>query len=279
MLESGIDQAHGLRRMFAPGPACVIEVLGARGGAGRTTVAVNLAVALARAGRQTLLLDAAAMPAAAQRSAGAGASKRQAPAFVVSPEGTPGPLRPLPQASPRARTGSFTAAQDLTMQADCIVVAACEPQVRWWQPQCATQVLLVVSRLASSITAAYALIKRMGGQPVALPLQVLVNRVQSEAEARQVYANLADAARDYLGVRLQAFGFVPADPALAQAAAQGRSVLQTDPDAPASRAFCRLAERLLRAAPRAAQHPQASVSPNRRAQASMTGAACHDIPL
>ena len=279
MLESGIDQAQGLRRMFAPGPARVIEVLGAQDGAGRTTVAVNLAVALARAGRQTLLLDAAAMPAAAQRSAGTGASKRQLPGFVVSPEGTPGPLRPLPQASPRARTGSFTAAQDLTMEADCIVVAACEPGAWCWPPQRATDALLVVSRLASSITAAYALIKRMGRQRVALPLQVLVNRVASEAEARQVYANLSDAARDYLGVRLQALGFVPADAALALAAAQGRSVLQTDPDAPASRAFRRLAERLLDAAPPAAQHPHACASPNRRAQASMSGAACHDIPL
>jgi flagellar biosynthesis protein FlhG len=277
LLDSGIDQAQGLRRMFGAGPACVIEVLGASAGVGRTTVAVNLAVALARAGRHTLLLDAAAVCAATQRSA-AGVQKAHVPGFAVAPEGAPAPLRALAPASPRPASARLSGLHGAAPEADCIVVSASEPQVWNWQTQSATQGLLVVSRPAASITAAYALIKRVGRQPNSAPvaLQVLVNRVASEAEARQIFGNLADAARSYLGVRLQACGFVPADPALEQAAAQGRSVLQTNPDAPASRAFRRLAERLLRAAPRAVQDPPAHASPNRRPQASVSGAACTD---
>jgi len=276
LLDSGIDQAQGLRRMFGSGPACVIEVLGASTGVGRTTVAVNLAVALARAGRHTLLLDAAAVCAATQRSA-AGVQKGHVPGFAVAAEGEPAPLRAL-AASRRPASAPLSGPHGAAPEADCIVVSASEPQVWNWQTQSATQGLLVVSRPAASITAAYALIKRVGLQPNPAPvaLQVLVNRVASEAEARQIFGNLADAARSYLGVRLQACGFVPADPALEQAAAQGRSVLQTNPDAPASRAFRRLAERLLRAAPPAVQDPPAHASPNRCSQATVSGATCTD---
>jgi flagellar biosynthesis protein FlhG len=276
LLDSGIDQAQGLRRMFGAGPACVIEVLGASAGVGRTTVAVNLAVALARAGRHTLLLDAAAVCAATQRSA-AGVQKAHVPGFAVAPD-APAPLRALAPASTRPASTASSGPHGAAPEADCIVVSASEPQAWNWQTQSATQVLLVVSRPAASITAAYALIKRVGRQPNAAPvaLQVLVNRVASEAEARQIFGNLADAARSYLGVRLQACGFVPADPALEQAAAQGRSVLQTNPDAPASRAFRRLAERLLRAAPPAVQDPPAHAGPNRRPQATVSGATCTD---
>ena len=276
LLDSGIDQAQGLRRMFGLGPACVIEVLGASAGVGRTTVAVNLAVALARVGRHTLLLDAAAVRAASQRSA-AGVQKAYVPGFAVAPEGAPAPLRALAH-STRPASAPLSGPHGAAPEADCIVVSASEPQARNWQTQSATQGLLVVSPPAASITAAYAWIKRVGRQPSAVPvaLQVLVNRAASEAEARQIFGNLADAARSYLGVPLQACGFVPADPALEQAAAQGRSILQTNPDAPASRAFRRLAERVLRAAPRAVQDLPAHASPNRRPQATVSGAACTD---
>ena len=55
--ESLPDQAEGLRKT-TPKPVRVICVTGGKGGVGKTSVSVNLAVAMADAGRHVLLLDA-----------------------------------------------------------------------------------------------------------------------------------------------------------------------------------------------------------------------------
>ena len=69
--------------------------------------------------------------------------------------------------------------------------------------------------------------------------------VSGMEEARLIYRNMAGVAHGYLDVRLQLCGFVPSDQALARAAEIGRSVLDTEPDAPATHAFRRLAECVL----------------------------------
>ena len=52
------DQAQGLRAPLpaSPKPVRVVAVTGGKGGVGKTTVATNLAVALADSGSRTLLL-------------------------------------------------------------------------------------------------------------------------------------------------------------------------------------------------------------------------------
>ena len=51
------DQAQGLRKPRVK-PVRVIAVSGGKGGVGKTSVSVNLAVAMANAGRHVMLLDA-----------------------------------------------------------------------------------------------------------------------------------------------------------------------------------------------------------------------------
>jgi len=51
------DQADGLRRLLAPTQARVVAVAGMGRGAGGTTAAMDLAVALVGQGRNVLLLD------------------------------------------------------------------------------------------------------------------------------------------------------------------------------------------------------------------------------
>src|ERR687896_973646 len=50
-------QTSGVRRAASPGPVQVIAVTGGKGGVGKTSVAVNLATALASTGRRAMLLD------------------------------------------------------------------------------------------------------------------------------------------------------------------------------------------------------------------------------
>ena len=56
--EKTMDQADGLRRMVQPRPVKVIAVTGGKGGVGKTSVSVNLAIKLARQNRKVMLMDA-----------------------------------------------------------------------------------------------------------------------------------------------------------------------------------------------------------------------------
>lgn len=258
-----IDQAHGLRRMFAPGRPRVIQIVAGRPGVGRTSVAVNLAAALAQRGRDTLLVEAVEHPAKPRALAYLGletpSSALATPPQVLAVPATEGlAVWPL-ELTARSRAGDAipipARAPGRSRLPDCVLVnsASMRPLV-WTGEHESHDVLIVLSRAAASITDAYVLIKRMSAQGLQNRFHVLVNRAASEEEARLIYRNMAGVAHGYLDVRLQLCGFVPSDPALARAAQEGRSVLDIEPDAPATRAFRRLAECVLaRGAPSAAR--------------------------
>jgi len=55
--KAAIDQAEGLRRLLSRDALRIITVVSATAGVGKTSAVINLAVALARAGREVLILD------------------------------------------------------------------------------------------------------------------------------------------------------------------------------------------------------------------------------
>lgn len=58
----GVDQADGLRRLLVNEQTRVITLAAGKAGVGRTSVAINLAAALARSGKDVLVLDENAAP-------------------------------------------------------------------------------------------------------------------------------------------------------------------------------------------------------------------------
>src|SRR3546814_7522529 len=54
---SDLGQAAGLRRLRAPKPVQVVAVTSGKGGVGKTSVSVNLAVSMALDGKRVMLLD------------------------------------------------------------------------------------------------------------------------------------------------------------------------------------------------------------------------------
>jgi flagellar biosynthesis protein FlhG len=263
------DQADGLRRMFSPERLLrVIHVIAGCAGVGRLTVAVNLGLALAKAGRETLLIDVienrqrqtaldrlALKPSARQAASGLSS--------VTGPHGLE--ILALDAA---ATQSPMRAAQ----------IAGCSPGLSFalvtdsstrcgrWLPieDDRREFIVVLSRATPSITDAYALIKRLSAAGVCRRFHVLINRVASGAEAALIFRNMSAVARGYLDVELELLGFIPADPAHALAAAQHASLIDAAPEAPAAKAFIRLAHRIAALSQLA---PLRDIAPRGRARA------------
>ncbi len=105
-----------------------------------------------------------------------------------------------------------------------------------------SEIVVQVSTGATSITNAYALVKRLSQHLGRRPFGILVTGA-TEAEAKVVYDNMSSAATRYLAVTLSSMGSVPADEYLHRAARLGRAVVDAFPLAGASVAFRRLAGR------------------------------------
>ncbi|MCC6535484.1 MAG: hypothetical protein IT531_23280 [Burkholderiales bacterium] len=249
--ERGTDQADGLRRMFPAARPWVTDIVAGGPGVGRASVAVNLAAALACAGRDTLLIDRTERNAASKvlRYLGMACGPGQSAAAA------PGPVRAAPGLAVLsvergvANAANWRASAALVRHAaarDCVLVssAAAEPLIV--AENACRDVLVVLSKDAAAITDAYALIKRMCSAGMRLRLRVVVNRVDSDGAALRIFRNLARVAHGYLDVRLELLGFVPAAAAIERAAAEGRPVLFASPRLPAARSFQRLAAAMTR---------------------------------
>jgi len=246
LVDRGQDQADGLRRLFGGVRTRVLELAAGIPGVGRTCVAVNLAVALARSGRQVLLADFVADPQASRASRALGIPGEIGDVPVPACKGlalmtlshrTWIERGPQPAAALHAGQGLRDGAAF-----DWVLVSggSLEPVVA--SDDGGRDVLIVLSNDARSITEGYALVKRIAGYDRRCRFRVLVNRVQSEAAAQRIVNNMAQAARGYLDVDLAMIGFVPADSSVERAAAAGISVFEQDPASRAAQAFARLAD-------------------------------------
>jgi len=254
LAELNADQADGLRRMFRGERMRVIHIVAGREDVGRTAVATNLGVALAQSGRETLLADCVepSVPGRALAYLGlsARASARDMLASIV-----PGPkgLAVLALQAEAFRAGRLdvgdrsalgTALLDYAVNLDYLLASSRStlPIERLPVEDERRDVVVVLSRASSSITQAYALIKRLSLSGVKRRFQVLVNRVASDTEAALIFRNMAAVAQGYLDVQLDMLGFIPDDEHLERSTREGKNVIESAPKSAAARAFRRLAE-------------------------------------
>jgi len=85
-----------------------------------------------------------------------------------------------------------------------------------------------------------------------LHLRLVVNQALNETEARETALNIASVVRRFLDISVEPFGFLPADPHVTRSIRAQTPVVDAYPRAAASRAFERLAQRVLDEAPGAA---------------------------
>lgn len=255
------DQAEGLRRLLLPPSMRVVTVLGARNGLGATSVVVNLAAALARAGREVLVLDenlthdnVANTLALKPRYDLMNAVRGDKSWHEVMLQATSG-VHVLPVARAMQALSVLGEAErerlleclNAATQGMSVVLvdAAADGQSVCASLSGDTPLLLVLNPTASGITESYALLKQMAAHNGRQAFDIVVNKARNEEEARAVFNNMAQVAQRHLQVRLAYLGNIPQDEKLKRSTQLCRPIMEVFPDAPASRALGELARNLM----------------------------------
>ena len=255
------DRAHKkleTRRSLLPEPVQVIAVTGGKGGVGKTSVAINLATAMAGVGKRVLLLDGDL--GLANVDVLLGLSPRRTLAHVIDGSCTLDEViveaaqgfQVVPAASGVADMANLSAAGHLNIvqafsslanRLDTLIVdtAAGIAHGVLQFSQAAQHVLIVVCDEPSSITDAYALIKILSRNHGVREFHVLSNMCSKPGEGSQLFKKLERVTSRFLDVVLVYVGEVPEDPYLKRAVREQRPVTDAYPASPAAQAFKKLA--------------------------------------
>jgi flagellar biosynthesis protein FlhG len=260
--EHGMDQAAGLRRLLVSNQTRLITVVAGKAGVGRTSMTLNLASALARSGKDVLVLDENLSPnnlvdrlmLSTQRDlfdvAQGRCTVQQAVAHVqgFSVMSSARAMRALADMAEFDQQRFEQALSEASAGADVMLVDAAllaGQSVISSSLASGVTLLVVVDATASGITESYALIKRLAVENAKLQFEIVINKVASEIEARNVFDNMAKVARRHLAAHLEYLGHIPSDAKLARANQLGRAVVEAFPGSASAKAYMELSQRLL----------------------------------
>lgn len=242
-------------------PVQVIAVTGGKGGVGKTSVSINLSVALAQKGRRVALLDADLGLANIDVLLGLSAKHNledvlagthSLPEILLT---GPGGIRIIPASSGTQRMAQLGAAEhaglihafsELSEQLDVLIIdtaAGISDSVVSFV-RAANEVLVVVCDEPSSITDAYALIKLLNRDYGLTRFRVLASMTRTPQEGQSLFNKLTQVSERFLDATLQYVGCIPFDDSLRKAIQRQRSVVEMTPRSKAALAFQSLAEKV-----------------------------------
>lgn len=242
-------------------PVQVVTVTGGKGGVGKTSVAINLSMALSELGRRVALLDADL--GLANIDVLLGLTPKKNLADVLAGECSlmdimlngPGGVKVIPASSgtqsmvtlsPSEHAGLIHAFSDIGNQIDVLLVdtaAGISDSVVSFV-RAAQEVIVVVCDEPSSITDAYALIKLLHLKYGVFRFRVLANMTRTVQEGQKMFNKLTNVTDRFLDVTLQYVGQIPFDEAVRKSIQKQRPVYEFAPRSKASLAFKALATKV-----------------------------------
>ena len=242
--------------------ARVLAVTSGKGGVGKTSASVNLAIALAAQDRRVILLDADLGLANVEVFLGLNSLYNlqhviegersfsqilvQAPGGIEIVPGSSGLVK-IADLGPAARQNLLDGLKELQAKSDFIIIDTMAGIGRNAVSFAATadEVILVTTPEPSAMVDVYAMVKAIHGQRNSAAFRLVVNMVSSRQQAAAVTTNLTRVAQQYLGCNLTSLGYILRDPHVSQSVMQTRPFLLQFPDAPASRCVREIASHII----------------------------------
>nr|WP_228384612.1 AAA family ATPase [Rhodocyclus gracilis] len=255
------DQASGLRRLFGQERVRIVTFTAASAGVGRSVVVANLAAALARQGKDVLIIDenadariAALFGCVARHDLAEVIDRKLRLGDVLMPLATG--VRLLPAARAVQGLAKLGAAKRdallddiaaMDRPADVILVDASSAHPLGFSPLAlaADETVMVVAPTSSAITGTYSLIKKVSMGFAHRRFRLLINKARGIDEAEAIHANIAHVTFSRGVAQTDYAGYVPLDEHLCQAERRCQPVPTLFPDAPSAIAFRQLAGELL----------------------------------
>jgi flagellar biosynthesis protein FlhG len=241
----------------------VLSFSSGKGGVGKTSIVVNLAIAMAKLGQKVMILDADLGLANIDVILGLTPEYTIDQVFSgriglkdVLIEGPSGILI-LPAGSGTTELVNLGESEKLFLlneieelgnDIDLMLIdnaAGISENVMYFN-LAAQQRVVVVTPEPTSITDAYALIKVMVNKYRANSFSILINMAKDNANALKVFRQLTSVTDRFLGtLAIDYLGFIPRDDTISMAVCRQKAVLEAYPDSPASKGIIDLAKHLL----------------------------------
>lgn len=239
----------------------VLAVTSGKGGVGKTNVAINVALAMARLGHRVGLIDADYALGNVDVMLGLTPDAHighllngERPLRDVVLDGPLG-MQIVPAASGPRWLTALTPQQRARLS-EAVSVMASELDFLLLDTGSgisdnvietlllSNRVLIVTSLEPSAVVDAYALVKVLTAAAPELEIGIVVNAVRDAREARLAHRQMDLAATRFLRRSLRFYGFIPDDASVRDAVLIQRPIVDHLPQAPASRCFRVLASRL-----------------------------------
>ena len=252
-------QALRLENALSQRPVRVIAVTSGKGGVGKTSVAINLAIALASGQQDVMLLDADLglanvdvllglqprfnLSDVLSGNADMDCTVVEGPCGVRIVPASSGnrSMIDLPAVSQAAIIQSFG---EMAMQPEILIVdtaAGISDSVARFT-QAAHHAIVVLCDEPSSMTDAYALIKVFSREYGMSHFQIVTNMTRNAAHGRQLFTKLNKVSGQFLDVVLRHVGNIPHDDYLKRAIQEQRAVVDAYPMSSSGKDFYQLAK-------------------------------------